>query len=105
MIPSFRQRLRPFLPLILLLVCVPLALLLFSTGLSSSVSEEDLSMARQSVRRAAVECYALEGFYPAELSYLQDRYGLSVDTDRYFVDYQYIGSNLMPDITVFALDS
>ena len=93
MIPTIRQRLRPFLPLLALLICIPLVL--------DRVSQEDLDMAQESVRRAAVECYALEGFYPPDLAYLQEHYGLAVDLDRYFVDYQYIASNLVPDITVF----
>lgn len=101
MIPTFRQRLRPFLPLIVLLICIPLVLALCSTKLLGSASQEDLNMVRESVRRAAVECYALEGSYPSDLSYLQEHYGLAVDLDRYFVDYQYIASNLVPDITVF----
>ena len=85
----------------MLLICVPLVLALCSTKLLGSASQEDLNMARESVRRAAVECYALEGFYPSDLSYLQEHYGLAVDLDRYFVDYQYIAANLVPDITVF----
>ena len=100
MIPTFRQRLRPFLPLIVLLICIPLVLALCSTKLLGSASQEDLNMVRESVRRAAVECYALEGSYPSDLSYLPEHYGLAVDLDRYFVDSQYIASNLVPDITV-----
>ena len=31
------------------------------------------------------------------------RYGVSVDADRFRVDYIYIASNLMPDITIVPL--
>ena len=53
--------------------------------------------------RAAVQCYALEGAYPQDLSHLEERYGVSVDADRFRVDYIYIASNLMPDITIVPL--
>lgn len=96
---------RGFLPALLLTLCLPLALSLFSRGLSRSVSKEELTMAKESVRQAAVECYALEGFYPADLSHLRTHYGLSVDEELYFIDYQYAGANLMPEITVFPLEN
>ena len=62
-----------------------------------------LALAEESVRRAAVQCYALEGAYPQDLSHLEERYGVSVDADRFRVDYIYIASNLMPDITIVPL--
>ena len=46
----------------------------------------------------------LEGFYPASLDYLEAYYGVSIDDRLYFVDYRYVASNLMPDITVLAAD-
>ena len=95
-----RNSLRRWLPLLLLLVLIPLALLLAARGLTGRADREGLALAEQSVRRAAVECYALEGAYPENLDYLKERYGLAVDETRYFVDYRYVASNLMPDITV-----
>jgi hypothetical protein len=47
-----------------------------------------------------VHCYAAEGIYPPDLEYLQENYGLQVDTDNFVVDYRPFASNLMPDITV-----
>jgi hypothetical protein len=93
-------------PLVLWLLLLLLALLLFSRlsgQLSDRVNQEGLSMAEKSIRRAAVQCYALEGAYPADYAYLSEQYGVSVDLERYFVDYQYTASNLMPDITVLPL--
>ena len=51
-----------------------------------------------------MECYALEGAYPQDFDYLAERYGAAVDESRCRVDYIYIGSNLMPDITVVPLE-
>ena len=53
-----------------------------------------------SIRRGAVQCYALEGAYPEDISYLKQRYGVAYDSELYYVDYTYLASNLMPDITV-----
>ena len=55
-----------------------------------------------SVRKAAVQCYALEGQYPADINYLREHYGLHYDEDKYVVHYISEGANLMPDITVIA---
>ena len=48
---------------------------------------------------AAVNCYAIEGFYPADLSYLEDNYGLIID-ERYNVFYEVQASNIMPSVSV-----
>ena len=85
------------LPLLGVLVALPLALFLITGALGNRAGRESLSLAEQSIRRAAVQCYALEGAYPRDLSDLEERYGVSVGRERYFVDYRYVASNLMPD--------
>lgn len=95
---------RRFLPLLALLLLAP-AVLLLALPLSAQSSAEGLRLARESIRRAAVQCYALEGYYPPTLEVLTDRYGVAVDTDLYYVDYQFVASNLMPDITVLPLEA
>ena len=87
----------------LLLICVPLVLFLLAGTLGARADQEALALAAESVRRAAVQCYALEGACPQDLSHLEERYGVSVDADRFRVDYIYIASNLMPDITIVPL--
>ena len=37
------------------------------------------------------------------LEYLESHYGLTYDHDLFFVDYQAIGSNIMPDVTIVRL--
>ena len=91
------------LPVLLLLICVPLVLFLLAGTLGARADQEALALAEESVRRAAVQCYALEVAYPQDLSHLEERYGVSVDADRFRVDYIYIASNLMPDITIVPL--
>jgi len=77
-----------------------LCFLLGLDNLSRGRSDEDLQRLEAAIRQAAVACYATEGFYPADIDYLMDRYGLQIDSSRYSVSYVAIGENLMPDITV-----
>ena len=80
-----------------------LALLWFTTAvsqLSSGRIDEGRRTLENSLRRAAVACYAAEGVYPPDLGYLERHYGVQVDEEHYAVDYQAFASNLMPDITV-----
>ena len=88
----------------LLLPAVALAVLLaFFTalnGLQRDRAAVDQSRLEDTLRRAAAACYAAEGIYPPDISYLEERYGVRIDRDRYTVDYQVFASNLMPDITV-----
>lgn len=54
----------------------------------------------KNIRQAAVACYAIEGAYPQDIAYLVDHYGLIVDEKNYVVDYESVGSNIMPSILV-----
>lgn len=63
-------------------------------------SEQGRKIAEESIRRAVISCYAIEGAYPDSIEYLEENYGLSVDESRYTVIYSLFASNIMPDITV-----
>lgn len=52
------------------------------------------------LRRTAVSCYASEGFYPPDVAYMQEQYGLQFDEKNYIIRYERPVSNWMPDITV-----
>ena len=52
------------------------------------------------LRRTAVSCYAAEGFYPPDVAYMQENYGLQYDEETYVIRYERPASNWMPDITV-----
>ena len=83
-----------------------LVLALFLLGLDSlsgTTARQEAEGLKNSILQSAVHCYALEGFYPDSLSYLEDHYGLQYDRDRYVVSYEIIGSNLMPDVSVIPL--
>ena len=94
---------RRILPAAVFLIALAAAALLLTRVISARTDAGVLSLAEGGVRRAAVECYALEGFYPRTLDYLVENYGVTADDSRYVISYQYVASNLMPDITVLAL--
>lgn len=52
------------------------------------------------IRKASVQCYALEGSYPPDVTYLMAHYGLQLDLTRYAVRYEVFASNIMPEIEV-----
>lgn len=76
------------------------ALLLAVGNLSEGNTAEGRDRLEDAVRRAAVTCYATEGIYAPTLDYLEERYGLQIDEERYTVYYDIFAENLMPDITV-----
>ena len=55
---------------------------------------------KNAVVRSAVQCYAVEGYYPENLDLLTDLYGLQINHDRYIVVYEAFASNLPPQVTV-----
>lgn len=69
-------------------------------AVAPATRRESRELVETAVRRAAVQCYAIEGAYPRSLQELRDRYGLSVDEAQWMVDYRYLADNLSPDITV-----
>lgn len=82
-----------------------LALLLasFLLGLSrleQGRQEQGARTLEDALRRAAVACYASEGFYPSDADYLCQKYGVVYEKSRYQIHYDCFASNLMPDITV-----
>lgn len=51
--------------------------------------------------KSAVQAYAIEGFYPPNIAYLEENYGLIVDHEKYVISYNVFASNLMPEIEIF----
>ena len=82
------------------------AIALLLTGTHSVLTTSSKSQAeslKNAILRSAVSCYAFEGTYPESLSYLKEHYGVTWNEDKYVVDYDIVGSNLMPSVTVIPL--
>ena len=81
-----------------------IALLLTGThSVLTTSSKSQAESLKNAILRSAVSCYAFEGTYPESLSYLKEHYGVTWNEDKYIVDYEIVGSNLMPSVTVIPL--
>lgn len=90
---------KKLLPVFLILTAL-VAFCFAADHITSSNEKEQMKILETAVNRTISECYALEGAYPPDISYLSKHYGLTYDHDKFLIDYQYIGSNLRPDVTV-----
>ncbi len=70
------------------------------TSVNTRLQEEQLQILQDAVTRDITRCYAEEGSYPESLNYLKKHYGLTYDEDKYFIDYQPLGTNIFPDVTI-----
>ena len=82
------------LPVRMLYLVCPVILVLFWVMIHS-VDQSTLDR-----QQDIIHCYAVEGFYPPSLSYMEEHYGLTYDKDLFFVDYQPVGSNMRPEVTI-----
>lgn len=69
-------------------------------SISTDLREQGAESMRQVILDAAVQCAAIEGSYPATLSYLESHYGVTVNHDDYIITYEAFASNVMPTVTV-----
>lgn len=70
------------------------------SSVSAKREEEEMLTLETAVTRGITYCYAVEGSYPTSLAYLKENYGLTYNEDKYFIDYQPLGANIMPDVTI-----
>ena len=91
---------RTALGIALVILAAVLCLFTAVSELQTGREQESQRQLEDTLRRAAVACYAAEGIYPPDISYLEEHYGIQIDKDRFAVYYDVFASNLMPDITV-----
>jgi hypothetical protein len=78
----------------------------FIRGTDEASAKADSSAAaalESAIRRAAVQCFAIEGFYPPCVSYLENHYGVIIDNSRFIAEYICVMSNSVPIISVLYL--
>ena len=90
------------LPLALLLLAGLIVLCFGHSG--NDVTDEGAASIQEAVRRGSMQCYVVEGVYPPDLQYLENNYGLRINTEDYYVVYDCFASNLPPTIRVIARD-
>ncbi len=86
--------------LLLLLAASIAAVLLFSAASGRKLLESGRDAVREAVERSARQCYAVEGAYPPNLAYMQENYGLQVNTEDYVISYEIYASNVPPTVKV-----
>ncbi len=97
---------RSFMGVILPLAffCMVLVFVVFGIGvIADTTAEEQCAVVENAILRSAVQCYALEGVYPEDISYLANHYSVLLDTEKYVYHYRFLGNNIMPQISVFNL--
>jgi len=79
---------------ILILLCIGF------DNANKNMANEEVARLENSIRKVAINCYSIEGYYPTSIEYLKETYGLIIDESKYHVYYETIGSNIMPEIAV-----
>ncbi len=85
---------------ILIFVALIVAFVFLVNNITGKGDGRELDIVRDAVKNAALTCYAVEGMYPDDLTYLREHYNLSYNEDRYIVYYHPLASNLLPSIKV-----
>lgn len=99
---SKKERLAWLTPVIVLALVALIAAVLVIARPGRDLSDEGAAAIRTAVQRGALQCYVVEGVYPPSLSYLEENYGLQVNTEDYYVTYDAFASNLPPTVIVTA---
>ena len=92
---------KPMLSLLLFLFL----LLLFLAGienLSGTAVTRQKQQLENALSRAVTYSYATNGYYPETLEDLVKEYKINYNQDLFYVDYQVLGGNLFPEITILS---
>ena len=85
-------------------VVVIAVFLLGISFIASTSSKDQTQILTDALNKDIIHCYAVEGYYPPSLKYIENHYGLTYDKERYIVDYVPVGDNIMPSITVVEIN-
>lgn len=90
----------------IILFLAVIVLFVLGIGTIASNNEENGRQTLQSaLDKDIVHCYAVEGYYPPSLAYIEEHYGLTYDHSKYIVDYESVGANIMPTVTILEKNS
>ena len=94
-----KRHILPKIIAVILIIILAMSLMIAASP-SKELDAESISAIRDAVRRTALQCYAVEGVYPPDLEYLEENYGLKINTRDYIIVYEAFASNLPPSIRV-----
>jgi len=90
----------PKILLIVLLVLLAAGLMEYRNKPGQDMNQESALAIQSAVERSARQCYVVEGVYPESLEYLEEKYGLQVNTRDFYITYDAFASNLPPTVRV-----
>ena len=90
------------LALVIAALAVIIAAVPFARHAAADEAEDSVLSIRETVMQRALQCYVIEGAYPMSLDYLEDNYGLTVNTRDYLIVYTPYAENLPPDVRVVS---
>lgn len=86
--------------LTLLLAVVILCTLKILPRLKRDMTTESVTALKSAIEQSARQCYVVEGAYPPDLKYLEDNYGVKVNTNDFYITYDAFASNMAPNVIV-----
>ena len=86
--------------LLAIVLVAALAFCVASAVRGDDVRENSAAAIKAAVESGAKQCYAVEGVYPPDLKYLEENYGLKINTDEFYVVYDIYASNIPPAVKV-----
>ena len=87
----------------IIIVCVAVIFIYGFSTVTKSNGDEQKEMLKRATEMALRSCYAIEGVYPKDVSYLETHYGLVVDSKYrvYLTSAEYdLMSNVPPSVNV-----
>ncbi len=85
--------------LVVAVVILFLCVVLF-TRMDLDMNRQAVESLRQNVTEACVQCYAIEGTYPASISYLEQNYGVRYDSSKYIVSLDASSKDELPEVQI-----
>ncbi len=85
---------------VLLIAVVVAAVGITARNASTGTEENQYNQTVRVIDRAITNCYAIEGRYPPSMAYLEKKYGVAVDYDKYYVVYDVFASNVRPTFQI-----
>lgn len=86
-------------PILFLIGIIFIYLIYSMTVFGSRQPQREVSGIEKIIDKALVQCYALEGRYPEDITYIES-YGVIFSPDKYYYYYEWYGGNLKPTVKV-----
>lgn len=99
--PDLLKRIFSSFSLSIIIFVVIIVLFIYGiSAVSNSSVVNDKEILLEAIDRDIVHCYCVEGMYPPNVKYMEDHYGLIYDSDKFIIDYEYVGANIMPRVMI-----